>query len=298
MELAAVFDIGGTSVKSAVMNSDGKVIESNVHQTPPQGNNEIFTMLIDQTEEYKQKYPIKGIALSVPGAVDVHTGNVFFAGAVTDLQNKRVKEELKCLKLPIELENDANCAALAEKWKGNAIANNHFVVLTVGTGIGGSIFINNELYRGRQGMAGEFGLMCLQITEKLPLLMETATLSRLGSTWNLIDRVNNRLHQAYTGEEIFDLYQKKNQVITEEVEAFFTALAVGTVNIIHSLAPEKILFGGGVSSQEAFISLLKDKIGLIRPEALELTNIDHCRYFNQSGLLGALHHYHRQRNIV
>jgi beta-glucoside kinase len=298
MDLFAVFDIGGTSIKHSVMDRQGQALIASTHPTPEQGDNKIFEVLSSIINKYKKRYPIKGVALSVPGAVDIDSGEVYFAGAVTDLMHKRIKEELKDVGLPIELENDANCSALAEKWKGNAVHNENFVCITVGTGIGGAIFLNGDLYRGKFGMAGEFGLICLNMSNNLESLIDNYSFSRIGSTWNLVNRVSKFYNKKITGEEIFQLYRQGNENVVREVNSFYNALAIGTANLIHALAPEKVLFGGGVSSQKNFISEIKDRIKKIRPEALEISEIDHCLYFNQSGQLGALYHFLKQRNAL
>ncbi|NBI29801.1 ROK family protein [Chengkuizengella marina] len=298
MERYVIFDIGGTTVKHAIMNAEGEAIESFSYPTPAQGNDEIYELLIQLINESKRKYPIKGVALSIPGAVDINSGEVYYAGSVIDLMHSNVKEKLKETGLPIELENDANCVALAEKWKGNAVNTDNFVCLTLGTGIGGSIYLNGNLYRGKQGMAGEIGLMLLHADSKTPkhLLFEKYSFSRLGSTWNLEDRISKKLERPLTGREIFTLYEQKDEGVTKEVESFYHTIAIGTLNIIHVMAPEKILFGGGISSQHNFISKIKQKISTILPEALELTELDHCHFYNQSGQLGALYHFLKQTN--
>ncbi|HHQ8914824.1 TPA: ROK family protein, partial [Bacillus cereus] len=147
-----VIDIGGTTIKHSVMNHEAEFLKTGVTTTPKQGGNGIFNCLLDIVNYYKKSFLIKGVALSVPGAVNPEDGYVYFAGAVTDLTNRSLKKELSILNLPIELENDANCATLAEKWRGNATQCESFVCITAGTGIGGGIFINGDLYRGEKGM--------------------------------------------------------------------------------------------------------------------------------------------------
>ncbi|MFJ7975146.1 ROK family protein [Peribacillus sp. JNUCC 23] len=291
MKTYLVYDVGGTSVKYSVMDEHANVLESSSSPTPPQGDGQIYKFIIDTTKKYKNKWDLSGVALSVPAAVDVKTGYVHYAGQVTDFIGRSLKEELVDIGLPIELENDANCATLAEKWKGNAQECNSFICMTIGTGIGGGIFLDGKLRRGRMGMAGEVGLMIMSPTQSLDTLVETSTFSRLGSTWNLLNRVCLKTGEKLTGEELIDRYNKKDHSVQEEVEAFFDAIAIGTANLIHTLAPEKVLYGGGISEQSGFTNHINKRLKKIRPEIVEITEIDVCKFRNLAGQVGALYNF-------
>ena len=200
-----VFDIGGTSIKYSIMNNDSEFIESDSIETPQQGEGKTQKILVDIINDYKTKHDIKGVAMSVPGGID-DDGYIHFMGQVIDLQdmylNKYIKEHtgLNCV-----YDNDVNCVAMAEKSMGNAVDNKNFVCITIGTGIGGGVFINNQLYRGHRGMAGEFGINILEHRlsqlENIPM----RTFSRLGSTYNLIDRVNKLKNTSFDGVQVFEL---------------------------------------------------------------------------------------------
>lgn len=127
----------------------------------------------------------------MPGVIDTERGYMITGGALTDLDSFAFKDELeKYIGLPVELENDVNCVALAEKWKGNAKNCNNFICMTIGTGVGGAIFINNKLIRGNNFSAGEFGFMLLDKRENY----SEKTLSMLGS-------VKGGLIQTYAKEK-------------------------------------------------------------------------------------------------
>lgn len=292
MKRYLVYDVGGTSVKYSVMDEHANVLESSSSPTPPQGEGQIFKFIIDTTTKYKNKWELNGVALSVPGAVDIKSGYVHYAGQVTDFIGRSIKEELADIGLPIELENDANCATLAEKWKGNAQECNSFICVTIGTGIGGGIFLDGKLRRGKKGMAGEVGLMIMNSTQSLDTLVEMSTFSRLGSTWNLLNRVFLKTGEKLTGEELFDRFNKKDHCVQGEVEAFFDAIAIGTANLIHTLAPEKVLYGGGISEQSEFTNHINERLKKIRPEIVGMTEIDVCKFRNLAGQIGALYHFH------
>ncbi|MEW9502208.1 ROK family protein [Jeotgalibacillus marinus] len=287
----SVFDIGGSSIKHSVMDEVAKVYKTTSCITPEQGSGELFHLLIEIIRQDQEQFPIKGVALSVPGAITPSSGDIHYAGSVTDLIGVNIKTRLRDLGLLVEAENDANCSALAEKWQGNAKECQNFVCLTIGTGIGGGIFLNGNIHHGVDGMAGEMGLMMLNTSLPLTRLTEEQTFSRLGSTWNLLDRINNKMDQNLNGEQIFHLFEEGHQLIQKEVNYFFDVLAIGTANTVHAFAPEKILFGGGVSVQKNFVHLIKERLERINPHILQMTNIDRCQFGNQSGQIGALYHF-------
>ena len=285
-----VFDIGGMSIKYSIMNKDGKFIESDSIDTPQQGEGKTQEILVDIINDYKIKYDIKGVAMSVPGGID-DDGYIHFMGQVIDLQNmylnKYIKERtgLDCI-----YDNDVNCVAMAEKYMGNAVDNKNFVCITIGTGIGGGVFINNQLYRGHRGMAGEFGINILEHRlsnlEDIPM----KTFSRLGSTYNLINRVNKLKDSKLDGIEIFELAKRDNEV-KDLIEDFYFSLAIGIYNIIYNFAPEKVLLGGGVSSRDDLIENINRYLKLLNTEILDMVTIDTCKFQNNSGKIGALYKY-------
>ena len=285
-----VFDIGGTSIKYSIMNNDSEFIESDSIETPQQGEGKTQKILVDIINDYKTKHDIKGVAMSVPGGID-DDGYIHFMGQVIDLQdmylNKYIKEHtgLNCV-----YDNDVNCVAMAEKSMGNAVDNKNFVCITIGTGIGGGVFINNQLYRGHRGMAGEFGINILEHRlsqlENIPM----RTFSRLGSTYNLIDRVNKLKNTSFDGIQVFEL-AKEDKDAQDLIEDFYFSLAIGIYNIVYSFAPEKVLLGGGISSRDDLIENINRYLKLLNTEILNMVTIDTCKFQNNSGKIGALYKY-------
>ena len=285
-----VFDIGGTSIKYSIMINDSEFIESDSIETPQQGEGKTQKILVDIINDYKTKHDIKGVAMSVPGGID-DDGYIHFMGQVIDLQdmylNKYIKEHtgLNCV-----YDNDVNCVAMAEKSMGNAVDNKNFVCITIGTGIGGGVFINNQLYRGHRGMAGEFGINILEHRlsqlENIPM----RTFSRLGSTYNLIDRVNKLKNTSLDGVQVFEL-AKEDKDVQDLIEDFYFSLAIGIYNIVYSFAPEKVLLGGGISSRDNLIENINRYLKLLNPEILDMVTIDTCKFQNDSGKIGALYKY-------
>ncbi|CAM4129848.1 ROK family protein [Lederbergia lenta] len=292
MKLYSVMDIGGTYVKSAVMNERGEVVSEERIPTPEQGEGEIFKLIRSIVHRDINVYPaISGLALSVPAAVNVDNGYVSYAGSVTDLIGSQIKEELADLKIPIEVENDANCAALAEKWKGNAKDAESFLCVTVGTGIGGAIYLNNGILHGQEGMAGEFGLMLLNHSGEMDDLFAKWSFSRVASTWNMIDHLNKEFNISRTGEEWFQLYDNGDKEVAIIVERFYYRMSLGIINLMHIFAPEKIMVGGGLSERGDLIDFIRQQVAKVPTPIARKIKIEACRQGNQAGLIGALYHF-------
>lgn len=291
-----VFDIGGTSIKYSIMNENGEMLISESEDTPEQGNNKTQKLLVDIINKYKKIYKLEGVAMSVPGGID-DNGYIHFMGQVIDLQdmylNKYIKENTG---LDCTYDNDVNCVAMAEKYMGNAVNNKNFVCITIGTGIGGAIFINNQLYRGNRGMAGEFGINILEYNILNSNIIECKSFSKLGSTYNLIDRVNNLKSKKLDGKKVFELAENGDFEVQKLIEDFYFYLAVGIYNIVYSLAPEKILIGGGLSSRDDLVKNIEDKLKLLNKDILEFVKIDTCKFKNESGKIGALYNFLNKRN--
>ncbi len=289
-----VLDIGGTSIKTAVMNERAEILSEKKLPTPATGDGAIFKVIREIFFKQKEIYPeLSGLALSIPGAVDVETGYVSYAGAVLDVIGVKIKEELADLGVPVEVENDANCAALAEKWKGNAQDCENFLCVTIGTGIGGAIFSRNEIVHGVEGMAGEFGLMMLDTHADIPELLEQRNFSRYSSTWNIVARLNKHFGEEKTGEEWFELYDEQNAEVMEIIHSFYDRLSIGIINLMHIFAPEKIVIGGGISSRPELIPYVKKQIAKVPTAIATKMKIQECKQKNKAGLIGALYHYQK-----
>ncbi|WP_062108955.1 ROK family protein [Bacillus niameyensis] len=295
-KMYSVMDIGGTFVKAAIMNDEGEILVEEKVPTPPSGNGEIFTTIRNIVQKQKEQYPeVDGLALSVPGAVNVKDGYVSYAGSVLDIIDVKIKEELADLRMPIEVENDANCAALAEKWKGNAQEAETFLCVTIGTGIGGAIYMNDGIVHGMEGMAGEFGLMMLDTNVEIPELLENRNFSRYASTWNMVYRLNQHFGEEKTGEEWFELYDKGNEEVASIVHNFYDRLAIGIINLMHIFAPEKIVVGGGISSRPELIPYVRKRVDEVPTAVARKVVIEDCLQKNKAGLIGALYHFRKMQ---
>ena len=288
------FDVGGTNIKYSLIDTNGNILKSGKYTTIT-NREEFLNKIEDIVKENSEK--IEGLAFSMPGVIDVDKGHMITGGALYELYDYNFKEELeKRIKIPVEIENDVNCVALAEKWLGNAKENKNFICLTIGTGVGGALFINDKIVRGAKYSAGEFGFM---ITARLKNTADS-TLSMRGSVrGGLIKSYAKKVNQNWEeldGKKIFEYAENGDKIAIETINEFYTNIAYSIFNLIVSLNPEKILVGGEISVRTDFIEKIKEKLEEIKSEIVDLKNlefpvIERCKFLNDSGKIGALYNF-------
>lgn len=282
-------DVGGTSIKFAIWKKQ-ELLDFGSVQTPRTLNN-FYQILTDKAARAKEKYPtIKGVAISTPGAVNKKTGVIEGASALPYIHNFKIQDELEQrLGLPVTLENDANCAGLAELRFGAGKGCNSLIFLVIGTGVGGCVIIDQKIWHGAHLFGGEFGFM---------LTSDGQTLSQAAATISMVKQYNQRTGQELNGKEIFDLAHQGDQIAKEERDKMIHALAVTIYNLQHAFDPEKIIIGGGVSANPELLGLIKAEIEKIR-SSVDITTLDPvvdvCQYKNQANLLGAIADFEASR---
>ena len=158
MNILAI-DIGGTMIKYGLVSSDGEILSTDKIKTESnKGLNNILNKIDNIFKRYKENNPV-GIAVSGTGQINGMIGKVIGGNPIIPnwIGTNLVKILEEKYNLPAVLENDVNCVALGEKWIGAGKDLSNFICLTIGTGIGGGIILNNQLFRGENFVAGEFG---------------------------------------------------------------------------------------------------------------------------------------------
>ncbi|MEH7013707.1 ROK family protein [Neobacillus niacini] len=293
MKAYMVFDIGGTYIKYAVMNEHGMKLESGKVPTPQEGLELFLQKISEIVTEYQQSYDFQGIALSSPGAVDVKSGYIGGASAIpyihgvpmTDLIRERTG-------LDVSIENDANCAALAEGWLGAAKETDYYICIVIGTGIGGSIVMNHTILRGASLHGGEFGYMIMEDPLNNPL---QSTWSQVASTNALVQEVVRRKSLekgSLDGEKVFRMAAEGDAIANECIKIFYKKLATGIYNIKYALDPEKILIGGGISKRPEVIEGINQELKRLKDDISTLAiSVEACQFDNDANLIGALFYF-------
>lgn len=280
------FDIGGTNVKWGLLDDKGEILQKGSFSSNDANGEVILTGLKEKITFFSSQ--IQGVAISSPGFIQPSTGYIEKGGAILEFDDFHLQDFLeKEFSIPVSVENDVNCVALAEKWQGNAKSFSDFICLTVGTGIGGALFLNNQLYRGYSYRGGEFGYM---ITNGLHSnSSETDGLSAKASIPWIREQYASYKSLSLsdvTGEMVFQAYDEKDPIAFHIIESFYQTLAIGIYNITSVLNPEKVLIGGGITSRPTFIEELQRHLTYV--DQIFHIGIDSCHFKNDAGLVGAL----------
>jgi len=151
-------DVGGTKVLGGVVDANGKIIATARKDTPRQGGRALTQTIADTALELMAEHTVTSIGVSAAGFVSSDRKTILATPNIADWNGVDLDSELTSLiGLPVVIENDANAAAWGEAKFGAGRNQNHMMMLTVGTGIGGGLVIHGDLYRGAFGIAAEFG---------------------------------------------------------------------------------------------------------------------------------------------
>lgn len=282
-------DVGGTSIKYGVINDQLNFLVTGDMDTQAQkGGSNIVNKIIEIISTYKEEYKIEGICISTAGMVDCEKGEIIYASSLipnyTGTKIKSIVEErfnIKC-----EVENDVNCAALAEHFAGGAKGSNISLCLTIGTGIGGAIIINNEVYHGAFGSGGEVGYMN----------MMGSTFQELGASSVLVKKVaqiKNINEKDINGKYVFEKAREGDSHCIKAIEELVDVLGKGIANICYIINPEVVVLGGGIMAQKEY---LYDKIRnsmdkYLIPFIGNKTRLEFALNENKAGMLGAYFHF-------
>jgi beta-glucoside kinase len=288
------FDIGGTKVKHGLLLENGRILSKGSYDTPSSNLELFLEKMIDTIQTYLDNYDAIGVAISMPGFIDPHTGYSEQAGAVTALNGQNLKRLLESrIYLPVEIENDGNCAAIAEKMSGNAKDCADFICMTVGTGIGGGIFIGGKLLQGYNFKGGEFGFMITQSTGDV--MHNNASTTALIRSYKNLKGINE--DEKVEGETIFRKAENDYSV-RRIVDDWIKNLCYGIFNLAATLNPQKILIGGGILTQQGLIDKINHQLDQLYWWKDIKVPVECCKHENDAGIIGAMYYFkqkHRRR---
>ncbi|WP_314062660.1 ROK family protein [uncultured Vagococcus sp.] len=277
-----VIDIGGSSVKSAIWHQ-GELLEQ--EQFPSGGDwEEMLGQIIALKERKSQFYRLEAVSFSLPGIVNEATGVLEGASSLAYLHGFAFREVMsKALDLPVYMENDANCAALAEQRYGVAKKKQNVLFVVIGTGIGGTIISDGQIRRGHHLFGGEFGMMLINGHDEWAILGSAVHMARKVS-------LAKGLSEPLSGQEIFRLADEGDQLACEAVEELYHYLALGIYNLQYIIDPEMIVLGGGISAKAGLIENIQRHLALIMDYGQRsplFPKLALCKFGNEANLIGA-----------
>lgn len=304
-------DVGGTNVKIALVDGEGKIIYSNSVPTYAQMGYEYTVNNIKQAirdlmkETNTDAKKIEGIGFDFPGQVDYKTGVVKLAPNIPGWVNvpiaQMIEEEFN---IPTRIDNDVRCAALGELKFGAGKGCENFVCITVGTGIGSGLVINGQLVRGAANAAGEIGHIKLQMNGG-PICGcgDTGCLEAFASGPSIVAMAQEYLkggkstkfrEMAGADGEITPYIVAKaaeagDPVAKRIFEIVGTYIGMGLVSVINLLNPEKVIIGGGVAAAGDLLldpirKTIKERAMVVAGNSVEIVPAE---LGNSAGVIGA-----------
>lgn len=281
------FDMGGTDLKYGVI-SDGEFL---FKDKEPTLCHETVEVLINQyiriTKEMLKKFPdISGVGIGVAGTVDINKAVIVIPPlTIPVFKNfdfrKLFKENFD---LDCYADNDVNTFAMSEI---NVVPYRNFVMMTVGTGIGGAIIIDGKLWHGVNFNGGEIGRM----------LIDDRRYELHASMSSLISLAISEGVNIKNGIELFKLYDQGDAHVVKMIDHYYDELARGVANIVYIINPEAIIIGGGIANRNTFVEELTPHVNKFLTEGFQdATKIRRATYQNDGGLMGAYNNFIHERD--
>lgn len=287
--------VGGTDTRIGLIDVHQHVIaermiKTNAERPAEEVVEEIGKTVLALLEQ--QKIPMDqcvGAGIGVPGTVDRKQGVVRYSNNIRWEDVDIVKEMGKYLPIPIYIANDADCAALGEVTAGAGRDYQDVIMLTLGTGVGGGIILDGNIYEGKGIGGSELGHMVIVEDGEQCTCGRKGCLEAYVSETALIRDVRRAVGKELTPEAIFAA-AKKDEAVKAVVDSYIRRLGTGIVNIVNIFRPQLVLLGGGVSVQgEELIKPVEEimRQGCFGKEKSELPQIKIASLGNEAGMIGA-----------
>jgi glucokinase len=310
-------DLGGTNLRIAAIDTDGAQLEViSVPSHVDRGREEVVTELTAHVRFLIHKYSptarFLGLGIGVPGIIDLETGTIHSAANLPGWQGYAARADLESkLEVPVILENDANCAALGEKWLGAGKHVEDLCMITLGTGVGGGFVFNGKPWHGVLGMAGEIGHTTVVPEGKACNCGNHGCLEQYASATAIRHAALEYVHYGtspclsaaaerdpqMTARSVHACAQTGDPAAKEIFEMAGHAIGIALANLINSFNLPMYVIGGGVSrawdqfSPALFRELNERSIVYRAGEEQKLrhrsTEVKPAELEDRAGLLGA-----------
>ena len=300
-------DVGGTKIASATL-CDGRLSESTLAETSLEDRDVLIGQLVDAIEGERDD-DVRAIGVGVPSVVDFATGRIRSSVNIP-LEDVPLRELLtERVGLPVFVDNDASCAALAEAFEHGKLACPHLVMFTIGTGVGGGTVLGGTVYRGATGGAPEIGhqIIGLDLADgdgspdsdfpqpgSLEALASGRALDRLALDAARRDPgsfLGRRLAAdgEVTGHDAVDGAKEGDEASRRCLRVLGERLGIGIANAINLYDPLEVVIGGGVSTAGDLLLEPAERVAFrhVLPGVGSKTKIRLARHGPRAGVLGA-----------
>ena len=278
-------DLGGTAIKLGRFLEDGTCLETISVATPqPAEPKPVVNEIALAVKQFNLDYTCRAIGLGVPGPTDNTRRIAKKSINLPGWDDVPVADWLEAeTGLATILENDANCAAIGEAWLGAGRQFDNFILLTLGTGVGGGIFLDGKLFTGRCGAAGELGLITLNPDGYPCRSGNRGSLEQYASINSILRRTGK------TPAEMGKLARSQDPAALEFWQNYGKSLGAGLASLIYVLTPEAVIIGGGISASSQFFlpsTLAEIEQRVVSPSREDLQLLT-AELGNRAGMLGA-----------
>jgi len=274
-------DLGGTNLRIAAVDGNGKLLEKTTTSTPvTQGRSVVIDEMcvaIQQTvTKFRPGGEMAGIGIGVPGIIEMQTGTVRQSPNLPDWRDYPVRDEIeRRLRTTVILENDANAAALGEKWMGAGAAVDDMCMLTLGTGVGGGVVLKGQIWHGMTGMAGELGHMNVDPNGPPCPCGSNGCLEQFASATAIkrmaieaiatgkAPELARAMHEdpEFSSKVVHQMATQGDEVAKEIFRRVGDALGIALAGLVNIFNLPMYVIGGGVSSAwDAFAPAMMERI--------------------------------------
>ncbi|HEL1612969.1 TPA: ROK family protein [Streptococcus suis] len=296
MKTYLAIDIGGTQIKYGRLNEAGQILESYKMDTEAyKGGPHILATVKKLVADFHAQAPLSGVAISSAGMVDPDKGEIFYSGPqIPNYAGTQFKSEIETtFGLPCEIENDVNCAGLAEGISGAGQGSRISICLTIGTGIGGCLLVDGQIFHGFSNSACEVGYLHLSDGAFQDLASTTALVQEVA-------RLHNQDPADWNGYKIFQEAKAGDARCIAAIDRMVNYLGQGIANICYVANPEVVILGGGIMAQKDY---LYEKIQAALKANLvsslaDKTKLAFAEHENAAGMLGAFYHFQQKQGLL
>ena len=283
-------DIGGTNIRAALTDSSCQVAHrlqrpADASRPPEQYLKDIQDLLREL--QSASDAPVAAIGLGIPGIIDVSSGIVHQSPHFPEWKDFKIREALQQLfDCELFIDNDANCAAFGEFHFGAGQGNNNGLCLTLGTGIGGGIIVDGELYRGERGFAAELGHIVVEAEGAACHCGGQGCLEMYASATGL---KNLQVSAPMSADELAQAASSGDEAALKIWNQFGYYLGLGVASIVNVLGLHTVIIGGGVSAAWDFFhdAMQTEFARRSYKETTRMTRIQRSQLGDDAGLMGA-----------
>lgn len=301
-------DLGGTNIAVGLVDESGRIIKKD--STPTLAEREYPEIIKDMillsekivADAGFNMSDIKGFGIGSPGSIDYSRGRVAYANNIKFEDVPLAEEIQKYYDIPVILENDANAAAFGE-YIINGENADIFVAITLGTGVGGGVIIDNKIYRGSNGAGAELGHFtlvhgglpctcgkngCWETYASVTALISQTKVAMSKHPESLMNTIAKQRGEV-NGRTAFDAAKEGDATALQVVKKYTEYVADGIVSIINIFQPKKLVIGGGISREGDY--LVTPIVEYVKKydynKYFEKTEITTATLFNDAGIIGA-----------